>query len=211
MPLCCGGATAIFSCAVVAASSVMKPSAIRGQASSSGRRGRNVDDFAVIFKDPISETVEFNPMVPPGRADVDLRGWRKRSLPRRHTKPDTVWSSMFVGPPASQPLSNLRKNSVKMHGASLAVARRNALELAQQLRRPDDCSCDEWPCFDNVLYLPVPDHMNEDTELHIVLIVDDLVLASISKLRVNVAIGVLKFRWLLVMTRSALMLRMKTA
>ena len=106
-------------------------------------------------------------MVPPGRADVDLRGWRKRSLPRRRSTPDTVWSSMFVGPPASQPLSNLRKNSVKMHGVSLAVARRNALELAQQLRRSDDCSCDDWPCFDNVLYLPVPDRVNEDAELRI--------------------------------------------
>ena len=146
MPPCCGGATATSSCAVVAASSALKPSAYQGQSSSSECRGRNVGSLVIMFKDTVHEIVKFNPMVPSGRGDVDLRKWRKRSLPRRQTKPDTVWSSMFAGPRAQQPLSASSTISSKVVGSSSAVARRNALELAQQLRRPDDCACDEWPC-----------------------------------------------------------------
>ena len=48
-----------------------------------------------------------------------------------------------------------------------AIARRNALELAQQLGRCDALACNGWPCAQNALLLPVPNRLNEDTRLRI--------------------------------------------
>ena len=136
-------------------------------ASSSKNLVRGVDKRSVHFKDPAHKVVTFNPLRPPGRRDVDLEMWKTRKLPRTQTKPDTVWSSKCAATVLRRPSLSITESMFERVGDSVAVARRNALELAQQLRRPGECACTSWPCYRGVLYLPVPNHMDEETKLHI--------------------------------------------
>ena len=113
---------------------------------------------------PIDEIVTFDPMWPPNRKDVDLRKWYRRVLPKTQTKPDSVWSSMSSD--IQLPCSEVSIPSEERVGHSMSIARRNALELAQQLRRPDECACTMWPQCADILYLPVPCNRDADTQLH---------------------------------------------
>ena len=148
MPPCCGGAhsenVSHLHCAVVCITELpASPAAPRVQAK------------RVRFSNPsVSSTTEFNPCEIP-RVDLDLRKWMSSSDLRKGHKVQGACKRT----PADVPLS---RHNVHM---SSAIARRNALELSQQCGHDLDVSL--WPVFDNVIYLPVTDHRNPDTLLHV--------------------------------------------
>ena len=124
----------------------------------------------VPFPDVV-EKIEFDPTAIPGREDVDVWRWAHMTgtwPTSQRTTMNNVWK---MDP-------NRDKSALEYHitrgfptppsrqQECLCVAQRNARELAEHLGYSDFPS-ESWPTYNNIVYIPKPNHTNKKVDIHI--------------------------------------------
>ena len=116
-------------------------------------------DNLVKFSDEVHEEL-FDPVHP--RSDLDLRLWRKGKFPV--SQRNQVDNTYKMDKEWRKSVRAWHPCFVRGHDLACAIARRNAKELAEHLKH--DVSY-RWPRVCGTVLMPVPQHRNEETQLHI--------------------------------------------
>ena len=144
-------------------------SAVAGQMPDQSGPGRCLPCFCDSHSLDVN-VIEFDPCKTT-RYDLDLTKWSQctgrlpttQRLPSNASKSTTGQITGFINGHFAQGCPSPPEFLV----LSQLVARRNAMELEQHLGLRTTTTSGEWPIFQNIQLLPMPNHTNIDSTIHI--------------------------------------------